>query len=174
MNKMIAVIAVMTALAGFCDATVKTYSAPDGRNVVTEQTDENGVKTYSQTTAYVVQTDAATDAQKTTYVEKKTRSPLGKELDSAMAYFAFNQKQAFDVIRQEMTVLTNLATRVEALEAVEKARAEHSAKLKAMSLERRRSRDEKPEDRQVLLEAIKRGKKVEATQKADAAKREVK
>lgn len=174
MNKMIALIAVMTALAGFCDATVKTYTAPDEMNVVTEHTDENGVKTYSQTTAHVVQTDAATDAPKTPYIEKKTRSPLGQELDRATAYFASNQKRAFDAIVYEMTMLTNLAARVEALEAAEKARAEHAAKLRAMSLERRRAREEKPEDSQVLRDAIKRGKKVEASQKADAAKREVK
>ena len=196
MNKQLAIIAAVAALAAFGEEQVKTYAAPDGVNTITERTDENGVKTYSSTCAHVQETvdeglaafdSAVIKAQETLkgggngggnskpFLVKKVRSPLGKEIDATRFAIGVQLKNAYNVIRKQNEVLTNLAARVASLEGAEAERKRRIDEARERAAKRKSAREEKRDNGQTLREAIRRGKKLEAKmtpeQKKEAAKK---
>lgn len=94
----------------------------------------------------------------TPHIEQKVRSPLGKEIDATRHRFAQFSAGVEMAFRNNYVVLTNLAARVEALEAAESNRV---ARLEAAKKARAERQAAKKDNQQILRDAIRRGKKVE-------------
>lgn len=97
------------------------------------------------------------------FIQKKTRSPLGKEIDGIRRHMA----SRFDVQvlnahdRTLYSYITNLAARVEVLEAAESNRLARIESARKRSQERANEKAKQRDSKQILQNAIRRGKKVE-------------
>ena len=140
MHKHIILIATLTAFCAVCRADETHYIAT--------------AQTPSQ----------ASGASNTPHLVQKVRSPLGKEIDALgqkLVGFSFDCHMA-DV--KIYDALTNLAARVEKLEAAEAARQAARDAAQKRAAERKAKRQDKETAKDTLRNVIKRGQK--------AAKRE--
>lgn len=99
------------------------------------------------------------DTNNTPHIETKVRSPLGKEIDGlrqAIGAFVVGYNKADFKL---YTSITNLAQRVEALEAKEAERERKIAAGRARIAERRREIAESKSRKEILQSAKKRAKK---------------
>lgn len=90
----------------------------------------------------------------TPHIVKQVRSPLGKEIDSLRLRCNMIDQINAEVFKDMYSRMTNLAARVEALEAAEAERAAKQAEIKARAAERKQAIDKREEQRK-LLEAAK-------------------
>ena len=179
MMRLIAIVAAVAAIRTFAveaekvletkEQAEKTCVAQDGVNVITERTDGLGGKTYSTTLTRVrdcvVMTNDNSKAKGQNVIEHKVRSPLGKEIDQLRRKCGiFTQVVGKNLYAFE-SMLTNLIERVETLEKAEVERRKKAEEFKARREKAKQGREEKKESRQILQEAIRRGKRVEKEDK---------
>lgn len=97
----------------------------------------------------------------TPHMQVNVKSPLGKRVDKIGRDLTVAQIEAWNRDAQLFICLTNLAARVEVLEAAESNRVARAEKARKSWEERKAKVEGKQDNRQVLRNAIRRGKKVE-------------
>lgn len=149
------VIATTTALA-MRPEEVEDELAQFDCAVINAQATLNAAKDQS-----VTNIEAKTAVDGKPFIQKKTRSPLGKEIDSARNFTMKMACLSSQRDNQLFSFITNLAARVEVLEAAESNRLARVEAAKAAAAKRREARESKQDSKQILQNAIRRGKKVE-------------
>lgn len=159
----------------------RKYTAPDGCNVITERTDELGIKTRSITLAHVCEVD---DAQKgavkpvakppTAYFERKVKSPTNVRIDRLQNMVFSLGRNAYLTDEELYVEITNLCGRIEAIEArLNEATEVPLAGIEArLSLIEKARQEESEAKARRLAEADRRRKEREASIQGKASAKE--